>query len=63
MKTALTILGVLLLLSGLLWAGQGLGWIMWPKSSFMLAQIKWAYIGGATALAGLALLAFVRQRR
>jgi uncharacterized membrane protein len=62
MKLALLIVGLLLLASGLLWTGQGLGWIMWPKSSFMLLDIKWAYIGGATALVGLALVVISRRR-
>ncbi len=62
MKFALLIVGLLLLLSGLLWAGQGLGWIMWPKSSFMLQDMKWAYIGGTTALIGLALVVISRRR-
>ena len=62
MKTILLIAGILLTLSGLLWAGQGMGWIMWPESSFMLADRKWAYIGGATALVGLALIFFARRR-
>lgn len=62
MKTVLLIVGIVVMLAGLLWTGQGLGWIMWPASSFMLAQIKWAYIGGATALAGLALIAYARRR-
>jgi len=62
MKTVLLIIGIVVTLAGLLWAGQGMGWIMWPESSFMLAQTKWAYIGGATAIAGLALIAFSRRR-
>jgi hypothetical protein len=62
MKTVLLIIGIVVTLAGLLWAGQGLGWIMWPASSFMLAQMKWAYIGGATALVGLALIAYSRRR-
>ena len=62
MKTAMLIVGLLLMAAGLLWCGQGLGWIMWPQSSFMLADMKWAYIGGATALAGLALVVLSRRR-
>ena len=62
MKTILLIVGILLLLSGALWAGQGMGWIMWPKSSFMLADMKWAYIGGATAIVGIALIFYARRR-
>jgi len=62
MKTVLLIVGILVTLAGLLWAGQGMGWIMWPASSFMLAQMKWAYIGAATAVAGLVLIGYSRRR-
>jgi uncharacterized membrane protein YdcZ (DUF606 family) len=44
------VLGVLLVLIGLLWIGQGLGFI---KGSFMTGASLWAWIGGLTALAGL----------
>ncbi|WP_309661020.1 hypothetical protein [Sphingomonas sp.] len=33
MKTILLITGVLAVLMGLLWIGQGLGYIHWPASS------------------------------
>lgn len=56
------IAGIVAVLAGLLWAGQGLGWIMWPESSFMLTDRKWAWIGGGTAIAGLALIALSRRR-
>lgn len=62
MKIVLLIIGIVATLAGLLWAGQGMGWIMWPEQSFMLTDRKWAWIGGATALAGLALIAFSRRR-
>jgi hypothetical protein len=62
MKTILLIIGVVVLLMGLLWAGQGMGWIMWPESSFMLQDRKWAYIGAATAIIGAILIWFARRR-
>lgn len=62
MKNLLLIVGIVVTLAGLLWAGQGMGWIMWPASSFMLADMKWAYIGGATAIAGLLLVFYARRR-
>ena len=46
---------------GLLWIGQGLGIIMWPASSFMLADRQWAYNGAILAAVGL--LAIVLLRR
>ena len=38
MKTALLIVGIVAVLMGLLWVGQGAGVIHWPASSFMLDQ-------------------------
>ena len=63
MRTALTFLGVLLLLAGGLWALQGAGLVMWPASSFMLAQQRWVTYGIATALLGVALIGLARRRR
>lgn len=63
MRTALTVLGVLMILAGTLWALQGAGLVMWPASSFMLQQQSWVTYGIATALAGVMLLALGRRRR
>jgi uncharacterized membrane protein len=56
MRTALLILGILALLIGLLWIGQGTGAINWPQSSFMISQIQWAYYGAALAVVGVILI-------
>ena len=61
MKTALTVIGFLLLAMGLLWAGQGAGVIRWPAESFMISQTQWIYYGGATAVVGL-ILAILGRR-
>ena len=34
----LIVIGLLLTATGLLWMGQGAGYIRWPQSSFMLLQ-------------------------
>lgn len=47
------VLGVALVLVGLLWTGQGLGWI---GGSFMTGAPVWAVIGPLTALAGVVLI-------
>jgi hypothetical protein len=52
----LMIFGILALLIGLLWIGQGTGYINWPQSSFMISQIQWAYYGAALAMVGLILI-------
>ena len=61
MKTALTLIGIIALAMGLLWMGQGSGYIPWPASSFMISQTQWIYYGGATALAGLVVIFFARR--
>lgn len=48
---------------GLLWMGQGLGIIMWPASSFMLADRQWAVNGAALALLGAVSLWLLRRTR
>ncbi len=52
MKAGLLIVGVILLLSGLVWAAQGSGHFPYPASSFMIDNSRWIYIGLATAAAG-----------
>jgi len=61
MKTLLTLIGIILLLSGLLFMGQGSGYVPWPASSFMIGQNKWIYYGGATAVVGFLMIAFARR--
>lgn len=60
-RLLLTILAVLAILMGLLWIGQGLGIVMWPASSFMLAQKQWAVNGALLAAAGLLVLWLARR--
>jgi hypothetical protein len=62
MKTALLVVGVLGLLMGLLWIGQGLGVIHWPASSFMLDQRPWATRGLILAGIGVLLIGLSRRR-
>ncbi len=62
MKTGLMIVGVAAVLMGLLWIGQGLGYIHWPASSFMLDQRPWATRGAVLALVGVAMIALSRRR-
>ena len=56
MKTLLLAIGIILLAMGLLWMGQGAGYIRWPASSFMISQFQWVYYGGIAAIAGLVLI-------
>ena len=61
MKTLLTIVGIILLLMGLVFMGQGSGVFPWPASSFMINATPWIYYGGGIALVGLVLIVFARR--
>jgi len=60
-RRALLILGILAVVIGLVWVGQGTGYFPYPKSSFMIDQTPWAYRGLILAAAGL--LAIFASRR
>ena len=62
-RPVLITVGVLMTLMGLLWIGQGLGYVHWPQSSFMLDQRPWADRGAALAVAGLLLILVARRLR
>ena len=55
--------GTVLTLVGLLWIGQGLGYVNWPASSFMIDQRPWANRGAVVAVIGLALILVGRRVR
>ena len=58
MRTQL-IAGVLLVLVGIVWFGQGVGWI---GGSFMSGHAIWAVIGAFAIVFGVTLLRSVRRR-
>ena len=62
MKTLLLIVGIAAVLMGLLWIGQGTGYILWPKSSFMLDQRPWVTRGAFLAVVGVVLIILSRRR-
>jgi len=57
------VLGVALVLAGGLWTLQGLGLVMWPSESFMLAERKWALYGAITVAIGAAMFWWASRRR
>ncbi len=61
MQTPLTLIGLVLLLAGLVFIGQGSGYFPYPASSFMISQTRWIYFGGGFAVVGLVLIIFVRR--
>jgi hypothetical protein len=60
MRTGIGVLGVLVLLAGAVFAGQGLGFI---PGSVMTGDIKWFWIGSVMVIVGLALGFFGLVRR
>jgi len=59
-KTGAAVVGVLVVLVGAVFAGQGLGYI---PGSFMTGDIRWFWIGGAMVVVGLGVLAATFLRR
>lgn len=62
MRTLLLFIGVVAIAVGLLWMGQGLGYVNWPASSFMIDQRPWAWYGAILAIIGLVLVLLSRRR-
>jgi hypothetical protein len=60
-KTSLTFIGIIALAIGLLWIGQGSGYVPWPASSFMINESQWIYYGAALAAVGLLIVIFARR--
>ncbi|MEQ1495327.1 MAG: hypothetical protein ABL912_06160 [Novosphingobium sp.] len=56
-------MGGLMVFSGLFWALQGLGIIMWPPESFMLADRAWTLYGLIFAAFGAGLIWVLRGSR
>jgi hypothetical protein len=61
MKAVLTIVGVILLLAGLVFMGQGSRYFPYPAESFMVGASQWIYYGGGIAVVGLVLLIIARR--
>jgi len=63
LRPILTVVGVLCALMGALWIAQGLGYVNWPRSSFMLGRGAWADYGSGLAILGLLLVLLARRLR
>jgi hypothetical protein len=61
-RVAIGVVGVLILLAGTVFAGQGLGYI---PGSVMTGDVHWFWIGGVMVVVGLALgaAAFLRAAK
>jgi hypothetical protein len=56
MKAVLIVVGIILLLAGLVFMGQGSRYFPYPAESFMVGASQWIYYGGGIAVVGLVLL-------
>lgn len=61
MRISLRIIGVVLVLAGLVWMGQGSGYFPYPAESFMISEVQWVYYGGITAVIGVGLIVLARR--
>jgi hypothetical protein len=60
MQALLTVVGMILLIMGLVFVGQGSGYFPYPASSFMISQTRWIYYGAGIAIVGLLLIIVAR---
>lgn len=60
-RIALVGIGILAILFGLVWIGQGSGYFPYPASSFMIAQPQWMLYGAILALLGIAAVVVGRR--
>jgi hypothetical protein len=65
MRTVLTIMGFLAIVLGLIWVGQGLGYLTYTlphmHPSFMIGDMHWTYYGAGLAVLGLVLVMTARR--
>ena len=61
MRMLLLVVGVIFLLMGLVWMGQGSGYFPYPRSSFMIDQSPWITRGLMLAIAGAAIILISRR--
>ncbi|MGD0144449.1 MAG: hypothetical protein ABSC92_14945 [Rhizomicrobium sp.] len=62
MKIVLLIVGLIALVLGLHWIGQGTGIFVWPANPVMDYHTTWVYRGAAVAVLGLLIIAYSRRR-
>lgn len=56
MKGLLAAVGIILLLAGLVFMGQGSRYFPYPAESFMVGASQWIYYGGGIAAVGIVIL-------
>ncbi|WP_308737926.1 hypothetical protein [Rhizobium sp. TH2] len=62
LRTLLFLAGVIAVIMGLLWAGQGSGLAPYPATSPMINNSQWVYYGGLLVVAGLVVMWWSRRK-
>ena len=63
MKNLMLFAAILCLALGVLWMGQGTGYIHWPAGSFMISDVRWTYTGAFMVILSIGLIAYALRRR
>ena len=61
LRPIVMIVGILAVLMGLVWMGQGSGYFPYPKSSFMIDSTPWITRGAVLAAVGLLVVVLSRR--
>ena len=61
MRTTFLLVGILAVVVGLIWVGQGTGYFPYPAESFMINQMPWVYRGAGLAALGLIMVLVSRR--
>jgi len=60
-RLAASVLGILVVVIGLVWIGQGTGFFPYPATSFMINQTPWIINGVIAVVIGLAVVFAARR--
>ena len=60
-RLALSVIGVLIVIVGLIWIGQGTGLFPYPATSFMINQTPWILNGALAVVVGGAVIFCARR--
>ena len=60
-RAAFLLAGILAVLIGLIWIGQGTGYFPYPAASFMINQMPWVDRGMVLAVLGLVAIVVARR--
>jgi len=62
LRTVLSVVGVVLVAAGLLFAAQGAGIFPYPRTSFMVSETSWVWKGAGIAVVGAVVLVMALRR-